>query len=130
MLVPVFIESVQAHEIGLYGQGRYSLPMAVGVPILAGWMIADAPVAATRVGRRIGTAGVVVVAVGRRVRAALRLGHGPESLCRGALQPCAFSSLHGTGWRPPLGTTALFVLALIGFVAYAGWTIRLAIGCP
>ena len=81
--VPIVIESVQAHEIGLYWQGRYSLPLAVGGPDPR--RLDDRrrtcrhdPGRATD----FGTVGVVVVAVGGSVRAALRLGHRAEPLRR------------------------------------------------
>jgi Predicted membrane protein (DUF2142) len=40
ILVPVVIESAKAHEMGFTWQGRYTMPLAVGVPILAGLMVA------------------------------------------------------------------------------------------
>jgi Predicted membrane protein (DUF2142) len=39
ILVPPVIESAKAHEMGFTWQGRYTLPLAVGVPILAGLMV-------------------------------------------------------------------------------------------
>ncbi len=129
VLVPVAIESVQAHEIGLYWQGRYTLPLAVAVPVLAGWMIADAPVVASDVGRRVGRVGIVVVSLGVGFVQLFAWATALSRYVVGA-PTGAFSFLHGTGWRPPLGSWALFVLALLAFGAYAGWTILLAIGGP
>jgi len=40
ILVPPLIESTKAHEMGFTWQGRYTLPFAVGVPILAGLTVA------------------------------------------------------------------------------------------
>ena len=129
VLVPLTIESVQAHEIGLYWQGRYTLPLAVGVPILAGWMIADAPLVATAVGRRIGTAVVVVISVGVGFVQLFAWATALSRYVVGA-PTGTFSFLHGDGWRPPFGSSALFGLALVAFVAYAGWMILLAVGGP
>jgi hypothetical protein len=39
-LVPPVIEAAKAHEMGFTWQGRYTLPLAVGIPILAGLMVA------------------------------------------------------------------------------------------
>jgi Predicted membrane protein (DUF2142) len=38
-LVPVVIESAKAEDVGFIWQGRYTMPLAVGVPILAGLMV-------------------------------------------------------------------------------------------
>jgi predicted membrane protein DUF2142 len=39
-LVPPVIEAAKAHEMGFTWQGRYTMPLAVGVPILAGLTVA------------------------------------------------------------------------------------------
>jgi Predicted membrane protein (DUF2142) len=39
-VVPVVIESARAEDVGFIWQGRYTMPLAVGVPILAGLMVA------------------------------------------------------------------------------------------
>lgn len=38
--LPVAIESSQARELGFVWAGRYGLPLAAGLPILAGWVLA------------------------------------------------------------------------------------------
>ncbi len=40
LLLPALIESVQAKNVGFVWQGRYSLPLAVGIPCLIGFGIA------------------------------------------------------------------------------------------
>jgi hypothetical protein len=123
--VPVVIESAQAGDIGLYWQGRYSLPLAVMVPILAGWMIADSPGSATRLGQRLGMIGVALVAVGAGWAQLYAWAFALSRYVVG--EPTgAFSFLGHGGWSPRPGTTALFVLALLAFTAYAGWTVVLA----
>lgn len=39
-LVPVVLESAKAGDVGFAWQGRYTMPLAVGVPVLAGLMLA------------------------------------------------------------------------------------------
>jgi hypothetical protein len=34
LTAPIFFETLQAHRIGFFWQGRYSMPLAVGVPVL------------------------------------------------------------------------------------------------
>ena len=39
ILLPIYAEYGQAHFIGQFWQGRYGLPIAVGVPLLAGFAV-------------------------------------------------------------------------------------------
>lgn len=41
ILLPLASEATRAHTYGFIWQGRYALPFAIGVPIIAGWIIAD-----------------------------------------------------------------------------------------
>ena len=40
-LVPVVLETAKAADVGFVWQGRYTMPLAVGVPVLAGLMLAS-----------------------------------------------------------------------------------------
>ncbi len=40
-LLPVLLEAIQVRDIGFQWQGRYTLPIAVAVPVLAGFGISD-----------------------------------------------------------------------------------------
>ncbi len=127
VLVPAVVEAVQAHSYGLYWQGRYTLPLAVGVPILAGWMLAESAWVAGRPGRRVATIASVVVAL---AVGGAQLYSWAMALSRYVVgEPTgAFSFLQGDGWHPPLGTTVLFVLALLAFATYTAWTMVLLTG--
>lgn len=39
LVVPVAVEANQLDQLGPVWQGRYTLPLLVGIPVLAGWMI-------------------------------------------------------------------------------------------
>ncbi|MFG1839536.1 DUF2142 domain-containing protein [Micromonospora sp. NPDC049175] len=41
LVVPILLEAFNVNEYGFISQGRYLLPMLVGVPILAGYLLAD-----------------------------------------------------------------------------------------
>ncbi len=107
--IPVILESSQANKIGFVWQGRYTLPLAVGIPILAAMSMPDD--LGARIGRRVAPAlaVVVVLAQGAMFLDALRrymVG------VNGPLLP--FSGR----WQPPLGgaaVTALFLVALLGY---------------
>jgi len=43
VVVPIGLEAVQAREYGFYWQGRYTLPFAVGVPLLAAFALQWGP---------------------------------------------------------------------------------------
>ena len=54
IVVPIAIEAKQAHTFGLVWQGRYMLPVAVGVPIMAGFVLSEAwPQLARRAARPV-----------------------------------------------------------------------------
>lgn len=105
--VPVVVEAARARTAGFPWQGRYTLPLAVGVPILAGWVVDGSPQLLDVVVRRVGRV-LVVVACGAQL----------ATLVWGTRRYVA--GLHGQilffladGWRPPLPAWLL----LCGFVA-------------
>lgn len=109
--LPVILESSQANRYGFVWQGRYTLPFAVGIPILAGMAVPDD--LAERLGRRgpWSVAAVLVVAQGAMFVVALR--RYTVGLA-GPLDP------FGGRWHPPLGSvtvTVVFGLALLAFGA-------------
>ena len=64
VVTPILLEAWQAREYGFYWQGRYTLPFAVGVPLLAVFALqADA-------GRRVVLRGWFVPALGAMLVAA------------------------------------------------------------
>lgn len=113
LLVPVALELAGARQIGLHYQGRYTLPLAAGVPLLAG--IAVGIGGTPRHSRRL------VFALGAAVATAQLLAFG-QALRRytvgasGSLAP--WSALR---WSPPLPVMLLLVGALVGFVGLVTW---------
>jgi hypothetical protein len=64
VVTPIVLEAWQAREYGFYWQGRYTLPFAVGVPLLAAFALQ------TDTGRRVLLGGWFVPAVGAMLVAA------------------------------------------------------------
>jgi hypothetical protein len=60
VVVPVFVEASQRPELGAVWQGRYTLPLLGGVPIVAGWLLDRHPELLPAAGRILGS--LVVVA--------------------------------------------------------------------
>ncbi len=104
--VPVALESSRAREIGFVWLGRYTLPLAVGVPILCGRLAADA---LATMGRRLVGLFAGAAAVGhlaafvwalRRYTGGLGLGSHP--------------------WAPP-GTAPILIVGFAAAAASYGW---------
>jgi hypothetical protein len=101
-------------------QGRYSLPLAVGVVVLAGWMLAErgpqarsvrAAVAVTAGGVAGGQLVAETVAINRNVVGV------PRAL------PVY---VHGHGWSPPLSVATMLALAIVVFGCYGVWLLASA----
>jgi hypothetical protein len=117
-VVPVALEAWQARDYGFYWQGRYTLPFAVGVPLLAGIALqSDA-------GRRVfrgtlvpGLAGIVVVAQVLAFYQALR------RWTVGADGPVFFWL--DARWRSPVPQWLLIVMFSAAVTAFVAWVLTL-----
>ncbi len=119
--VQVASEAVKAPSIGYVWQARYSLPLAMGVPILSGWVVATSP----RVRRR---AQLVVAAVVSSCSAFVLVVDHAVWMRRnmtGVAHPL-LSYLSGHGWHPPLPAWVLGASMLVLAMAYAAWTLWIA----
>jgi hypothetical protein len=61
LVVPTALEAARAQEAGLYWQGRYTLPVAVGIPLVAGFGLAVTERPLERFGRLVPLLGGVFV---------------------------------------------------------------------
>jgi hypothetical protein len=115
VLMPVLLGVATYRHNGLIGQGRYSLPAAVGLPILALSWIGQGSVdlrLTARAGRAIAT--VIAVAQFLSFYYALRryrVGTNGPMFGSGNLPPSAI-------WSPPLGTIPIEALFLLGCLTF------------
>lgn len=116
--LPVIVESFGAHEAGFIWQGRYTLPLAVGIPILAGVGVGSGEHAA-RLSRRLAYVITATLAMAQFLAYAQAL----RRYSVGAHGELWFFS-HAS-WNPPLPS----LLLTVGFgvaIALTLWWIVLA----
>ena len=131
IVFPLVAEAASAPRIGFVWQGRYSLPLAIGVPVVAAWVIAARPGHSASL---LWTRRSVLVAVAVGMAMAQFFAHAVALTRYVVGEPAAILAyLHGTGWAPPLGRWRLFALAASACAAYvvllvaAGWDRRPAL---
>jgi hypothetical protein len=109
LLIPVIISRIEVHRLGLVWQGRYIMPIAVGVPLLAIALLERSE----RLPWAVGSKGW------SRLTTALFLGIGfaqfaafTEAMRRYAVGVSGPINFFNGSWRPPLGV----ITVLIGFL--------------
>jgi Predicted membrane protein (DUF2142) len=118
--IGALVATTDTHSVGW--QGRYSLPVAIGVPILAGWTIGRSSLRTQLVTRLLTVAvaafaGVALVVAHQRLMTRLVVGL-PNSL---------FANLrHGGNWNGPLNPVLLFTAAVVVSVAIVTWMLLVA----
>ncbi|HEY3725272.1 MAG TPA: DUF2142 domain-containing protein [Acidimicrobiia bacterium] len=118
VVIPVLVEAAGAHEAGFIWQGRYSLPLAVGVPIIAGVGVGSSETA-SRLGRRLALVLVASLAVAQ----ILAFTQAIRRYAVGAHGPLWFFG-HGQ-WSPP-GTAPVLIVGFALAIAAGLWWIVLA----
>jgi hypothetical protein len=117
--VPVFIEVVGAEEQGIFfWRARYTLPLAVGVPILAGLALASRAEIDSRLLRRLAIILGAVFLVGSWIAFA----RDAQLLHVGIYGPLLPWS--GNGWSPPVPLTLLDAVYLVLLAALVVLTVK------
>jgi hypothetical protein len=119
--LPVVSETLKAPELGYVWQGRYSMGLAMGVVLVAGWILATSP----KVPERATTVIAAVLAVGAGVGLVIGQSAWMRRTIVGINHPY-FSWLTGTGWTPPLPAPLLGLATVVLAAAYSTWLILLA----
>jgi len=114
---PVVAEALRVEKYGYIWQGRYTMPLAVGLPILSAWVISRS----NRVPRPAVRDVALVIIIGMAIGQLLAHGIALTRYIVAVPGTQAFGYLSGTGWRPPLSAPLLFVLSIIGCGGYAVW---------
>lgn len=104
--VPLLIESSQTYRYGLVWSGRYTLPLAAGVPILCGYAIGSRAGAARAGPRALLWLASAALALGQATAFAAAL----QRYAYGATRPFSVSN---PLWSPPLPVLALDVAYLV-----------------
>lgn len=128
--VPVVIHASQAHFLGFIWQGRYILPVAVGVPVLAAFVLhgrsREVPVAVAPLVRRVGLQVAVVVG---SLLAFVQLAAFLANLHRNVNGvDGGWFSLAPDAWLPPLPVPLVLLLGLVATAAFGAvvvWSARL-----
>jgi hypothetical protein len=116
VLVPAVVEASSFPRIGYWWQGRYSLPLAVGVPLLA--------LAGRRPPRRLLQVLAAVLVTGVAV--------GEEAAFAQTLARYTVGAGHGLGlgavhWQPPLPPLVLVIGFAVAVLGWAAWSAYLAL---
>lgn len=134
-VLPVVIHASQARYLGIIWQGRYILPVAIGLPVVAGFVLLrraqGLPPALTAPAQAVGVAIATVVgallALTQLAAFATNLHRYVNGADRGWL------TLEPDAWLPPVslpGAIALGLLASALFGAVIAWTARLPASSP
>jgi MFS family permease len=119
--MPTVSESVSGGIYGLGWQGRYTLPVAVGVPIVAGWLI-------DRWGPRSSAPAAVLVVLGV-VGAGIGQGWALLTMLNRysvGLPTSALGLRSAVDWHGPLQPFTLFLLGVAAGTAWVAWLLVLA----
>ena len=121
LVMPVVSEGVGAATYGYAWQGRYALPIAVGIPIVSGWVIDASNALPIRVERWIAAVVAAWVAVGLVIAQGAMLAQLMFGV--GARWTRAFESVP---WAGPLSPAVLMAACSAAGVALAAWLIALS----
>ncbi len=114
VLVPALLEFIEARRFGFGWQGRYTLPLAVGLPILCGYTLANEPQRVLPRGRL-----TVVLASAFVVAHFLAFWQNLRRYAVGYDGP--FDFWLDADWSPPLPSLLLLIAYAVLLVALAVW---------
>ena len=117
LVLPVLLEAAQVREVGYQWQGRYTLPLVVGIPLLAGFGVSETSTA------RFSTRRLSVVLVIALTSAQLAAFWQPlRAYSVGYRGPVWFFGQ--AQWSPPISSLVLIVAYLVATVLLASSALR------
>jgi hypothetical protein len=119
VVIPIVFEAANAHSLGYVWQGRYTLPLAAGIPLVAAGAVVNGYLT-DRMHRRVATVIPVVLVIAEFAIFFQALRRYTVGL-RGTFLP------FGGKWHPPFGTVAISVAFIVLLVAFGVW-LRLIVG--
>lgn len=119
LVMPIGAELLQAADLGLFWQGRYTLPVAVGLAVLCGWVLSRSDRLPAHLERTVVAGSALLAAVGHATAQVV-------AMARYSLAPDSSSPawLWRPGWEGPLDDVAVGVLVVLGAMAVGAllWT--------
>lgn len=109
-VIPILLQYFQARRLGLIYQGRYTLPLAVGVPLLAAAVIGDSAAL-----RGLHKRFLALLLVGAFVAQVAAFAQTVRRYAVGAQGTLAFWNGH---WHPPAGAIVTFIWYLAAFALF------------
>jgi len=125
VLLPVAAETVSGPKTGLAWQGRYTLTVAVGAPILAGWIIDRSRRVPRPAAIVIGVVAAVAVAAAQLIAQVRAMNRYVVGLPSGWTD-----ALHHGSWAGPATPTVLLSGAALVAAAYGTWLAWVAVSSP
>jgi hypothetical protein len=119
VVVPIVFEATNARNLGYVWQGRYTLPLAAGIPLVAAGAVVNGYLT-DRMHRRVAIVIPVVLVIAEFAIFFQALRRYTVGL-RGTFLP------FGGKWHPPFGTVAISVAFIVFLVAFGIW-LRLIVG--
>jgi hypothetical protein len=119
VVIPIVFEAANAHNLGYVWQGRYTLPLAAGIPLVAAGAVVNGYLT-DRMHRRVATVIPVILVIAEFAIFFQALRRYTVGL-RGPFIP------FGGKWHPPFGTVAIAVAFIVLLVAFGVW-LRLIVG--
>jgi Predicted membrane protein (DUF2142) len=121
VVLPIVLEGMQVRQIGFQWQGRYTLPLAVGLPVLAGFSLRER--AFSRVAqRRL----AVMLIVGLSVAQVLAFAQALRRYSVGADGTVWFFTR--ARWEPPVPGLLLAAAFAVAMLVFLGWVLLPATG--
>jgi hypothetical protein len=124
VVLPVLVHASQARSLGIFWQGRYILPIAVGLPILAGYVLVARLASGTelRLGLALATVTAAVASAVQVAAFAQNLHRYVNGVDGGWFAP------EPDAWFPPIPLALVMAAGLVGAAAYGALLVVVARG--
>jgi hypothetical protein len=119
VVIPIVFEATNASTLGYVWQGRYGLPLAAGIPLVAAGAVVNGYLT-DRMHRRVAVVIPVILVIAEFAIFFQSLRRYTVGL-RGTFIP------FGGAWHPPFGTVTISVAFVVILLAFAVW-LRLIVG--